>query len=181
MQAEHVTHLLHIRIWFLSTVPRPPQYHHVFLQALNPYGRSKLIIEDMLRDLFAAERDWRIVLLRYFNPVGAHPSGRHLSLGACGMQSSSAQQPGPQACGAGSRRWRRACHNGAVLPAGEIGEHPVGIPNNLMPYVHQVRRRQAACGSVPEALHQAASLLTCNHSALKPNPLYGYCCSPCLS
>jgi UDP-glucose 4-epimerase len=44
-------------------------------QALNPYGRSKLIIEDMLRDLFAAERDWRIVLLRYFNPVGAHPSG----------------------------------------------------------------------------------------------------------
>lgn len=47
-------------------------YH---LQALNPYGRSKLIIEDMLRDLFAAEQDWRIVLLRYFNPVGAHPSG----------------------------------------------------------------------------------------------------------
>jgi UDP-glucose 4-epimerase len=45
------------------------------LQALNPYGRSKLIIEDMLRDLFAAEKDWRIVLLRYFNPVGAHPSG----------------------------------------------------------------------------------------------------------
>jgi UDP-glucose 4-epimerase len=44
-------------------------------QALNPYGRSKLIIEDMLRDLFAAEQDWRIVLLRYFNPVGAHPSG----------------------------------------------------------------------------------------------------------
>jgi hypothetical protein len=47
-------------------------------QALNPYGRSKLIIEDMLRDLFAAEKDWRIVLLRYFNPVGAHPSGGSL-------------------------------------------------------------------------------------------------------
>ena len=47
----------------------------LFPQALNPYGRSKLIIEDMLRDLFAAEGDWRIVLLRYFNPVGAHPSG----------------------------------------------------------------------------------------------------------
>lgn len=45
------------------------------LCATNPYGRSKLMIEDMLRDLFRAEPDWRITLLRYFNPVGAHPSG----------------------------------------------------------------------------------------------------------
>ncbi len=44
-------------------------------QAVNPYGRSKLIIEDMFRDLFAAEKDWQIILLRYFNPVGAHASG----------------------------------------------------------------------------------------------------------
>jgi UDP-glucose 4-epimerase len=65
------------------------------LQAVSPYGRTKLIIEDMFRDLFASEKDWRIILLRYFNPVGAHPSG-------------------------------------------EIGEHPVGIPNNLMPYIQQV-------------------------------------------
>jgi UDP-glucose 4-epimerase len=42
----------------------------------NPYGRSKLYIEDMLRDLPVAEPDWHIALLRYFNPVGAHPSGR---------------------------------------------------------------------------------------------------------
>jgi UDP-glucose 4-epimerase len=42
----------------------------------NPYGRSKLYIEDMLRDLPVAERGWHIALLRYFNPVGAHPSGR---------------------------------------------------------------------------------------------------------
>ncbi len=42
---------------------------------MNPYGRSKLIIEDMFRDLFAAEKDWQIILLRYFNPVGAHSSG----------------------------------------------------------------------------------------------------------
>src|SRR5690606_25632754 len=46
------------------------------LSAVNPYGRSKLFIEDMLRDLFRAEPDWRIALLRYFNPTGAHPSGR---------------------------------------------------------------------------------------------------------
>ncbi|MDP3668065.1 MAG: UDP-glucose 4-epimerase GalE [Telluria sp.] len=44
------------------------------LSATNPYGRSKLMIEDMLRDLGLAEPDWRIALLRYFNPVGAHPS-----------------------------------------------------------------------------------------------------------
>ncbi|NHZ41024.1 UDP-glucose 4-epimerase GalE [Massilia aquatica] len=45
------------------------------LSATNPYGRSKLIIEDMLRDLIKADPDWRIALLRYFNPVGAHESG----------------------------------------------------------------------------------------------------------
>jgi UDP-glucose 4-epimerase len=42
----------------------------------NPYGRTKRMIEDICRDLAAAEKDWRILLLRYFNPVGAHPSGR---------------------------------------------------------------------------------------------------------
>ena len=65
------------------------------LKALSPYGRTKLVIEDMLRDAAAAEPAWRTILLRYFNPVGAHPSG-------------------------------------------QIGEHPVGIPNNLMPFVQQV-------------------------------------------
>ncbi len=45
------------------------------LSATNPYGRSKLMIEDILRDLYKAEPDWRIALLRYFNPVGAHESG----------------------------------------------------------------------------------------------------------
>lgn len=65
------------------------------LSATNPYGRSKLIIEDMLRDVAKADSDWDISILRYFNPVGAHPSGL-------------------------------------------IGEHPNGIPNNLMPYIAQV-------------------------------------------
>lgn len=61
----------------------------------NPYGRTKLVIEHMLEDVVAAEGGWHVALLRYFNPVGAHPSGR-------------------------------------------IGEQPVGIPTNLMPYVMQV-------------------------------------------
>ena len=45
------------------------------LSATNPYGRSKLIIEDILRDLHQSDPAWRIGLLRYFNPVGAHASG----------------------------------------------------------------------------------------------------------
>jgi UDP-glucose 4-epimerase len=65
------------------------------LQAVNPYGRTKLSIEYMLRDLGASDPEWNISILRYFNPVGAHPGG-------------------------------------------EIGEDPLGIPNNLMPYITQV-------------------------------------------
>lgn len=64
-------------------------------RAMSPYGRTKLMIEDIFTDVAKAEDGWRVILLRYFNPVGAHPSGR-------------------------------------------IGEHPVGVPNNLMPYVQQV-------------------------------------------
>jgi len=65
------------------------------LTANNPYGRTKLIVEDILRDVVAADPDWHVGLLRYFNPVCAHSTGM-------------------------------------------IGEDPVGIPNNLMPYVAQV-------------------------------------------
>lgn len=61
----------------------------------NPYGRTKLIIEDMLGDLSESDARWNIALLRYFNPIGAHESGL-------------------------------------------LGEHPQGIPNNLMPYISQV-------------------------------------------
>lgn len=45
------------------------------LAATNPYGRTKLAIEEMLREAFAADPSWRFALLRYFNPVGAHSSG----------------------------------------------------------------------------------------------------------
>lgn len=44
-------------------------------QPTNPYGRSKLMVEDMLRDVAASDPCWRIAILRYFNPVGAHESG----------------------------------------------------------------------------------------------------------
>lgn len=61
----------------------------------NPYGNTKFFIEQILRDTHAANKNFSVMLLRYFNPVGAHESGL-------------------------------------------IGENPVGIPNNLMPYICQV-------------------------------------------
>uniref|UniRef100_UPI002609F0CE UDP-glucose 4-epimerase GalE n=1 Tax=Hydrogenimonas sp. TaxID=2231112 RepID=UPI002609F0CE len=45
------------------------------LRTTNPYGQTKLVIEDMLRDLYRSDKNWRISILRYFNPVGAHESG----------------------------------------------------------------------------------------------------------
>ncbi|MGG1573188.1 UDP-glucose 4-epimerase GalE [Fictibacillus sp. NRS-1165] len=45
------------------------------LVATNPYGRTKLMIEEILRDLYISDNEWSIALLRYFNPVGAHSSG----------------------------------------------------------------------------------------------------------
>lgn len=45
------------------------------LGAINPYGRTKLFIEEILRDISAADRDFCVALLRYFNPIGAHESG----------------------------------------------------------------------------------------------------------
>jgi UDP-glucose 4-epimerase len=46
------------------------------LSATNPYGRTKLMIEEILKDLYVADNEWNIVILRYFNPIGAHESGR---------------------------------------------------------------------------------------------------------
>jgi UDP-glucose 4-epimerase len=65
------------------------------LQVTNPYGRTKLMCEDILRDMQVSDPRWQVAILRYFNPVGAHISGT-------------------------------------------IGEHPNGIPNNLMPFITQV-------------------------------------------
>ena len=46
------------------------------LSATNPYGRTKLMIEEILQDLYVSDNRWNIALLRYFNPVGAHESGQ---------------------------------------------------------------------------------------------------------
>nr|GME00506.1 UDP-glucose 4-epimerase GEPI48-like [Ipomoea batatas] len=45
------------------------------INAANPYGRTKLFIEEICRDVHRSDSEWKIILLRYFNPVGAHPSG----------------------------------------------------------------------------------------------------------
>lgn len=45
------------------------------LHATNPYGRTKLMIEEILQDLCVSDPEWKVILLRYFNPIGAHESG----------------------------------------------------------------------------------------------------------
>lgn len=65
------------------------------LGAINPYGQTKVMNEQILTDLTVPDPSWNVILLRYFNPIGAHDSGL-------------------------------------------LGESPVGIPNNLMPYICQV-------------------------------------------
>ncbi|MDD2880605.1 MAG: UDP-glucose 4-epimerase GalE [Rhodoferax sp.] len=62
-----------------ATVYGDPQYLPLTedhpLSSTNPYGQTKLVIENMLRDLYTSDDSWRIGILRYFNPVGAHASG----------------------------------------------------------------------------------------------------------
>lgn len=55
---------------------RMPITEDMPLSATNPYGRSKLMIEEILQDLSVSDNNWSIALLRYFNPIGAHESGR---------------------------------------------------------------------------------------------------------
>jgi UDP-glucose 4-epimerase len=64
-----------------ATVYGNPQFvpiseNHPIGQATNPYGQSKIIIEQILTDLYKADNNWNIVLLRYFNPIGAHKSAK---------------------------------------------------------------------------------------------------------
>lgn len=46
------------------------------LSVTNPYGRTKLMLEEILQDIYESDKEWNIILLRYFNPIGAHRSGR---------------------------------------------------------------------------------------------------------
>ncbi len=58
-----------------STAQSPPYTENMPTDAINPYGRTKLFIEKMLQDVCTSDNSWSITSLRYFNPIGAHPSG----------------------------------------------------------------------------------------------------------
>jgi UDP-glucose 4-epimerase len=79
LQAMRATNIKTLVFSSSATVYGAPQYlpldeNHP-TQATNPYGRSKLHIEEMLADVVASDASWHIACLRYFNPVGAHESG----------------------------------------------------------------------------------------------------------
>lgn len=59
-----------------GTVKEMPVNESAQIGATNPYGRTKLFIEEFLRDLNKSDPEWNVLILRYFNPCGAHPSGR---------------------------------------------------------------------------------------------------------
>lgn len=76
MEAHHVYKLVFSSSATVYGMPDSvPLNETAPLRALNPYGRTKIIIEDLLRDVAASNENWRISLLRYFNPIGAHKSG----------------------------------------------------------------------------------------------------------
>lgn len=77
---------------FENMIPIP---EHCPNDPTNPYGKTKFTIENILKDVYDSDDQWQTAILRYFNPIGAHPSGL-------------------------------------------IGEDPLGIPNNLLPYLAQV-------------------------------------------
>ena len=77
MQAHGVLNLIFSSSATVYGYPQKvPVTEDMPLSATNPYGRTKLMIEQILADLHVAEPRWNVVLLRYFNPVGAHASGR---------------------------------------------------------------------------------------------------------
>ena len=86
-----------------ATVYGEPQYLPIDelhgLGSMNPYGRTKLHIEELLNDISNSDSEWKIICLRYFNPVGAHESGL-------------------------------------------IGEDPKDLPNNLMPIIAKVAKKE---------------------------------------
>jgi UDP-glucose 4-epimerase len=76
MQAHGVKRIVFSSSATVYGVPQSvPLREDAPLGATNPYGRTKLMIEELLRDLHGAEPGWGVALLRYFNPVGAHASG----------------------------------------------------------------------------------------------------------
>ena len=76
MQAHGVSHLVFSSsATVYGTTPTMPLIETAPVDPVNPYGRTKLMIEQIIRDVVSADPGFRALLLRYFNPVGAHPSG----------------------------------------------------------------------------------------------------------
>ena len=76
MQAHNVKKLVFSSSATVYGTPKTVPIDETFpLSTTNPYGSTKLMIEQILRDIYTADNDWSIALLRYFNPIGAHKSG----------------------------------------------------------------------------------------------------------
>ena len=75
MEAHDVRHLVFSSSASVYGPQTPPYTEDTPTKAVNPYANTKVMIEEILRDVAASDDRWRIALLRYFNPVGAHPSG----------------------------------------------------------------------------------------------------------
>ncbi|MDD6237437.1 MAG: UDP-glucose 4-epimerase GalE [Clostridiales bacterium] len=76
MQAHNVKKMVFSSSATVYGTPKTVPIDETFpLSTTNPYGSTKLMIEQILRDIYTADHDWSIALLRYFNPIGAHKSG----------------------------------------------------------------------------------------------------------
>ena len=89
---------------------RFPLLESAALNPLHPYAQTKLAVEQVLTALPASEPGWRVSSLRYFNPVGAHPSGR-IEEDPRGIPYT------PTTCSRSSPRWRRAARAGCACSA----------------------------------------------------------------
>jgi UDP-glucose 4-epimerase len=77
MQENNVKKIVYSSSATVYGLNNPPPFKEDFpLSATNPYGSTKLMVEQILTDVYNSDNEWRIALLRYFNPIGAHPSGR---------------------------------------------------------------------------------------------------------
>ena len=76
MQAHNVKKMVFSSSATVYGTPKTVPIDETFpLSTTNPYGSTKLMIEQILRDIYTADNEWSIALLRYFNPIGAHKSG----------------------------------------------------------------------------------------------------------
>ena len=102
----------------------------------NPYGRTKYMIEEILRDLYASDNDWSIALLRYFNPIGAHESGHRR-----GFVEGAADGAAVRSGSGGGVLRQDLAHRPAALR--QHGYHPDGGSGGLLRIVRDGHHRQS--------------------------------------